>query len=212
MSAPRADWRRLSHELRTPLNAILGNVELLLDGSAGPLSAEARACLGEIQTASRALDREVQGLLGRLPSGAPDARPGADTLDALVVVRELLVSERVAAAALPPPGTALMVCCDPVELRALVRAIVDLGGAPVRSPLMVGLERHGDGSWLDFAWRDFDPAHAIPAQLTPIAAMAQPVGAILMLSARGVRLCWPAAALGASGRGSQGAGGRQIER
>src|SRR5918994_5242073 len=53
------DWRQLSHELRTPLNAILGNTELLLDGSSGPLSAQARACLGEVQTAGRQLLRQV---------------------------------------------------------------------------------------------------------------------------------------------------------
>jgi His Kinase A (phospho-acceptor) domain len=63
MSCRPVDWRQLSHELRTPLNAILGNIELLLDGSAGPLSAQARACLGEIQLAGRDLLRQVQILL-----------------------------------------------------------------------------------------------------------------------------------------------------
>ena len=44
-----SDWLQLGHELRTPLNAMLGNIELLLDGSAGPLAAPVRACIGDIQ-------------------------------------------------------------------------------------------------------------------------------------------------------------------
>ena len=73
------DWRQLSHELRTPLNAILGNVELLLDGSAGPLSAQARTCLGEIQVAGRRLLRQVELLLAWSELSAGRPRPAAYT-------------------------------------------------------------------------------------------------------------------------------------
>jgi signal transduction histidine kinase len=49
----------LSHELRTPANAILGHVELLLSGSIGPISAEMRTSLGEIQKAALALHTQL---------------------------------------------------------------------------------------------------------------------------------------------------------
>ena len=58
---------------RTPLNAILGNTELLLDGSAGPLSSEARACLGDIQLAGQRLMRQVE----RAARAAPRAQRAA---------------------------------------------------------------------------------------------------------------------------------------
>jgi signal transduction histidine kinase len=58
-----AHWPRLCHDLRTPLNAILGNAELLLDGSVGPLSREARACVGDVQAAGEGILRQVQALL-----------------------------------------------------------------------------------------------------------------------------------------------------
>ncbi|MGI9435883.1 MAG: sensor histidine kinase, partial [Geminicoccaceae bacterium] len=53
----------LSHELRTPAHAILGNVELMLSGDSGPLSAEMRAGLGLIQEAGFALLAMVDNIL-----------------------------------------------------------------------------------------------------------------------------------------------------
>ena len=60
----------LSHELRTPTNAILGHVELLLSGSAGPLTFDMRASLGEIQEAALALHRQL-GMVIRLAEDLP---------------------------------------------------------------------------------------------------------------------------------------------
>ena len=88
------DWRELSHELRTPLNAILGNAELLLDGSTGPLSAQARACLGEIQVAGRRLLRQVQLLLAWSELGASRPRPAACPVDVIALAREALADAR----------------------------------------------------------------------------------------------------------------------
>jgi signal transduction histidine kinase len=56
-------WSAIGHELRTPLNAILGHVGLLLEGVGGPLSAEARACLGDVQAAGHRLMRQIDWLL-----------------------------------------------------------------------------------------------------------------------------------------------------
>lgn len=50
--ANMAESLNLSHELRTPTNAILGHVELLLSGVMGPLTADMRGSLGDIQRAA----------------------------------------------------------------------------------------------------------------------------------------------------------------
>lgn len=62
-SATVADWLNISHELRTPANAILGHLDLLLSGSLGPLSSEARASLGDIQKASIHLLGQTQRVI-----------------------------------------------------------------------------------------------------------------------------------------------------
>ena len=85
MTRAPLDLRQFGHELRTPLHAILGNVELLLDGTAGPLSTEARKCVGEIQTASRQLSRQVQTLLLWSELRAGDANSDGATLDLIAL-------------------------------------------------------------------------------------------------------------------------------
>jgi len=65
-----AAWLNLSHELRTPTNAIVGHVELLLSGSAGPLSSEMRASLGDIQHAAASLTARI-GEIIRLAENSP---------------------------------------------------------------------------------------------------------------------------------------------
>ncbi|MGH6913437.1 MAG: histidine kinase dimerization/phospho-acceptor domain-containing protein, partial [Geminicoccales bacterium] len=95
-----SDWRRLSHELRTPLNAILGNIELLLDGSAGPLPAPARACIGDIQVASRQLMGQLQPLLLLVQARTSAAPAPALALDLLELIRRASADR--AAADRPP--------------------------------------------------------------------------------------------------------------
>lgn len=58
-----AAWLNLSHELRTPTHAILGHVELLLGGSAGPLSSDMRAGLGDIQRAAATLSAQISNVI-----------------------------------------------------------------------------------------------------------------------------------------------------
>ncbi len=69
-----AAWLNLSHELRTPANAILGHLELVLDGSAGPLSSELRGSLGEIQQAALQLSKQI-GAAVELAEGIPLQAP-----------------------------------------------------------------------------------------------------------------------------------------
>jgi two-component system phosphate regulon sensor histidine kinase PhoR len=69
----------VSHELRTPLTSILGNVELLVDGSAGELAAAQIRLLGAVDRNARRLLALIEDLLmlSRIESGAikVNARP-----------------------------------------------------------------------------------------------------------------------------------------
>jgi hypothetical protein len=191
------DWRQLSHELRTPLNAIAGNLELLLDGSAGPLSIEARACLGEIQVASRELVRQVQVLLTW--SELRESGPGrAATVDLIALVRRSPATSGDDALTIVPPDASLAVRGDPAWLRTLVTEIIDLGrvSRQARGPV-IKLERNCDGICLDFSWPDFRAAEVRSTQIALVAAIARLQGAAAGLTETGLRLDWPTAGTGA---------------
>jgi signal transduction histidine kinase len=123
------DWRQLSHELRTPLNAILGNAELLLDGSTGPLSAHARACLGEIQSAGRQLLRQVQLLLAWSELGAARPQLAERPVDLIALIRAALSEARVETVRVEPHDARLLVRGDRFWLQMLVAEITALNGA-----------------------------------------------------------------------------------
>jgi His Kinase A (phospho-acceptor) domain len=212
-----SDWPQLSHELRTPLNAILGNIELLLDGSAGPLAAPVRTCVGDIQVASRQLLRELQPLLLLVQArtaGPPAAGP---PIDLLALVRQA-AADRAAgsdrrtaqdegAAARRdqprlPEGIRLMVVGDPVWLGALAAALVDLHArAQAREPLSIGLERLGEqsgccprGVVMRVSWPGLEPAAASPLPLALIdAVLTLHGGRIRSLNGDGLRLDLPSA-------------------
>jgi signal transduction histidine kinase len=191
------DWRQLSHELRTPLNAIAGNLELLLDGSAGPLSIEARACLGEIQAASRELVRQVQVLLTW--SELRESGPGraTTTVDLIALVR-LSRATGGDAPTIVPPDANFAVRGDPAWLRTLVTEIMDLDrvSRQARGPV-IRFERYCDGICLDFSWPDFRAAEVRSTQIALIAAIARLQGAAAGLTEAGLRLDWPTADTGA---------------
>lgn len=65
-----------AHELRTPLHAVRGFVELVLTGTAGPLSAEALDYLGQVARAGRKLE-VVLDRLHELSAPAPASRKEA---------------------------------------------------------------------------------------------------------------------------------------
>jgi signal transduction histidine kinase len=73
----------VSHDLRTPLTSIVGNTEMLLDGSAGDLTARQRRLVGAIERNANRLDVLIGDLLllSRIESGTlrMNARPVAIT-------------------------------------------------------------------------------------------------------------------------------------
>lgn len=79
-----ADWLNISHELRTPANAILGYVELLLSGCLGPLSAEARASLGDVQKAGVDLLGQLQQAIELAECLSPLALDDTNALNQLL--------------------------------------------------------------------------------------------------------------------------------
>ena len=186
------DWRQFSHELRTPLNAILGNVELLLDGSAGPLSAEARACLGDVQTASRELSRRVQILLLWSQARAREVSRGDGLVDLMELVRDLQAKGHIEALPLEAPDARLVVAGDPFWLRRLIGEILELGGAS-RQPTApsVTLKSHARGSTLSFSWPRFRKDAVGALHMALIDALARLHGGAAILTSRGLRLRWP---------------------
>lgn len=199
-------WR-LSHELRTPLNAILGGVELLLDGSTGPLSREARACLGDVQAAGRQLMRDVQDLL-LLAQIRERAEPIADQpVDVVALMREAY------AQIWPAESSALDVAAHarlvirgaPADLRVLAAALIDLPSAhlPVVSldqlpcRLALRVERHRAGGRLELRWPSFEPAWLGSIRSTLIVTvLTLHEASMALLDDGGVRLDWPAVRLG----------------
>jgi hypothetical protein len=198
MTANPADLRQFSHELRTPLNVILGNVELLLDGSAGPLSAQARASLGEVQIACRRLSRQVQLLLLWLAVRGGGAERGESTLDLMALIRDVRAAGHADSAPIEPLDARLQIRGDRCWLQTLIREVLELAGAP-RGPLApaVRLERGADGATLGFVWPDFCAAEVEPLQVALIESIAEVQGAAAAFTSNGIRLYWPAARLAA---------------
>lgn len=184
----RIDWPQLSHELRTPLNAILGNAELLLDGSAGPLSAQARTCLGEVQRAGQQLLRQVRMLLAwsELRAGAPKLT--RTPLDLMALVREILAGA--SAACIEPDDARLVVSADPFWLRMLLAEIAALGDSCRGAPT-VTLERRAGHATLRFAWPGFCAERTAPLHIALIEAIAGAHRAAAARSPSGLTLHWP---------------------
>jgi hypothetical protein len=215
-----SDWLQLGHELRTPLNAMLGNIELLLDGSAGPLAAPVRACIGDIQLASRQLLRQLQPLLLLVQARTAGAVASGLPLDLLALVRQAAADpaasphrcaapgqEMAARRATPrlPEGTCLMMAGDPVWLGSLAAALVDLQAASpqAEAPLSIVLEEPGEeaaerpgvgsgGIVMRVFWPGLEPAAVSPLPLALIdAVLALHGGRIRSLSTDGLRLDLP---------------------
>lgn len=190
-------WPRLCHDLRTPLNAILGNTELLLDGSAGPLSREARASLGDIQTAAGRMMRQVQALLELCrarsrPALTPDSC--VDLLALLVVAAP--VADSPGPLRIVPAGARFVVRGDPSWLQLLASLLAELylGEGLTRGPLHVRIEpgAPGCGALLRLWWVDLHP-HQMPALLLALTdAILDLHNGELSLTPGGLLLYWPA--------------------
>lgn len=126
----------------TPLNAILGNVELMLDGSAGPLSKEAWTCLGEIQAAGRDLLRQSKVLL-LLVQALKALRPEKEEAIALDTIFEHALRQTALG---PAPDrlrgtTNVEIVGDPFWLTTLARCVADVYAAShPAGPLELGFE------------------------------------------------------------------------
>jgi His Kinase A (phospho-acceptor) domain len=187
-----ASWPRLCHDLRTPLNGILGNAEVLLDGSAGPLSREARACIGDIQTAAGRMMRDVQALLEL-------CRPELASDSCVDLLALLAAAEPLARTGPPirfdPAGAVFIVRGDARWLRLLAGVLAELylGEGLLRGPLHVSVEppAHGGHALLRLWWANLHPDQmpALPLALTD--AILDLHDGELSLSSRGLLLYWP---------------------
>jgi hypothetical protein len=184
------DWRQLSHELRTPLNAILGHSELLLDGSTGPLSAQARACLGEIQVAGRMLLRQVQLLLAWSELCASRPKLAEVPVDVIGLIREALADTRPDVVRIEPQDAALAIRGDRFWLHLLVAEIIALPGASGAAPTLA-LESSATDHALRFTWPDFGAAPTDALQRALIARIARLQGAAVVPHVDGLSLHWP---------------------
>lgn len=195
-------WQELSHELRTPLHAILGNVELLLDGSAGPLSAQARDCLGDVQTAGQQLLRRlalVQLLVQAMGAREPETEGVVDVVAALrSAFGERGMADEVD---VNPDDTRLIVRGDPGWLETMASAVVEmlrssiLGGARIS----IVVQRAAGGSpagelGLRVGAEAAEPATASPIQASLVEAIVRLHGGrVDAVDEAGLVLAWPAA-------------------
>lgn len=161
--------RRLSHEFGTPLNAILGNVELMLDGSTGPLSGEARACLAEMQDAGNELLRQsrllvllVQALETKGPQ-SERATPLGPSFEA--ALRQAQSTGRRALPQLDGAAAGVALVGDPFWLHTLIRCMVDLYvSGDAAAPLEIDVQPPGR---IRIGWSGFRET-ALPATATAL--------------------------------------------
>ncbi len=211
---------RLSHELRTPLNAILGNTELLLDGSAGPLSNEARTCLGDIQAAGQRMLRQVQLLLDLCHARTrPAISEGSLDLIALLRAAQAAAPRAgpgpaVRALEVAPAHARCVLRGDPRWLGALAVALVELhlADGQAADPLLVSVAQclaPAAGGTLRLWWRHFHPDQVAALPIALIDAILDLHGGRAALTAHGLQLDWPAPRVVQVGPSGAGCGRHQ---
>jgi PAS domain S-box-containing protein len=121
----------VSHELRTPLTSILGNVEILVDGDAGPMSSGQARLLAAVERNARRLLALIEDLLmlSRIESGAVkiNARPVLirAVVSGALEVLENVRGERKVALAVELPDEPMLVHGDRAQLERVVINLVD---------------------------------------------------------------------------------------
>jgi signal transduction histidine kinase len=185
----RDRWSAIGHELRTPLNAILGHVGLLLEGTGGPLSAGARACLGDVQAAGRRLLQQIEWLL--LLAQIEAAAPRMDaSVDLARLIRAAL--QRCGPAA-QGDDAAFRVRGDVFWLEVLTGALAELcrGGSAHAPRLEVVLhpQREARGLHLLLPRSAAVAAGPLPWQLIEVIAARH--GAEVVATEQGLWLKWP---------------------
>lgn len=209
-------WRQLSHELRTPLHAILGNVELLLDGSAGPLSAQARDCLGDVQGAGQELLRQV-ALVQLLVQATASREAGTETVVDVVATLRTAFGKRGMAGEveITPDDAALMLRGDPYWLETMAATLAGLfgpsacGGAGVSIAIgpAPAVASAGDLA-LRLAAPDAEPVAASPVRATLVEAIVRLHGGRVDATDQpGLILSWPVARVVEARADSPGAAG-----
>jgi PAS domain S-box-containing protein len=121
----------VSHELRTPLTSILGNVEILVDGDAGPMSSGQTRLAAAVERNARRLLALIEDLLmlSRIESGAVkiNARPVLirAVVSGALEVLENVRGERKVALAVELPDEPMLVHGDRAQLERVVINLVD---------------------------------------------------------------------------------------
>lgn len=193
---PLPDPLNLSHELRTPLTTILGNVELMLEGTTGPLSGAARAGLCDIEDAGRRLQRRIEEVLLLLDIRERSALPSREPVDLV----ELLCSTAARAAGpatvdfeIAPESAPLIVDGDRILLQHMSQIIVEIAAAQHcgRVGLVVEPADAPIGSLvLRLDWPGFDPGRVRPMEAALIEQVLRLHGAGGGCGADGVRFQW----------------------
>jgi hypothetical protein len=186
---------RLGHELRTPLNAILGNVELLLAGSAGPLSAAARGCLDEVQSAGRQLNHEIPALLLLVQTLVPDVPGARAPVDFGHTLRRAFRRQG-RSSALPGDALAdgrLVVTGDPHWLNVLASTMVELASAvaPKEGELLVHDLGQPGRMGLRLVWRAARPQPPLAALAVIESILQMHDGEVKLEAGNALSVSWP---------------------
>lgn len=195
---PAVAWSAIGHELRTPMNAILGGVELLLDGSIGPLSAEARACLGDVQVAGRQLMRRIDWLMLLAQVNAAASPRHVAVLDLAGLVRAALASAPAVedGDARPCEEGAFLVRGDGFWLEVLAQALAEVcrSREDAGAPRLQTLPTRKDGrSGMGVVWPGVARSVLPPVPLSLIGAIVDLHGGEVTASERSLWLIWPRA-------------------
>jgi signal transduction histidine kinase len=140
----------VSHELRTPLTSIRGFVELMLDESGDPLTAQQRGFLATVQRGSNRLERLVNDLLltAQLQAGHLDIQK--TRADLVKIVRESVESAQPQASTLQlslvSPSASIQVDADGVRLAQAVDNVISnaIKFTPEGGSVEVALAEDGD--------------------------------------------------------------------